>query len=161
MGTLVFVIETASADLSITKDDGVVNAAPGNDVTYTIVVSNSGPSDSGGAVTDNFPAECVNPSYTSVAAGGATGNTAGPANGNINDALTLPAGSSVTYTATCPVNANATGSFANTATITAGAVNDPDPSDNSATDVDQAGNGLFNNGYEEGDLSAWDDDSEP
>ena len=36
------------ADLSITKTDGVISAIPGNSVTYTIMASNAGPSDSPG-----------------------------------------------------------------------------------------------------------------
>ena len=35
----------AEADLSITKDDGSLTYTPGGTVTYTIVVSNAGPSD--------------------------------------------------------------------------------------------------------------------
>ena len=35
---------TATADLSVTKTDGVTAVQPGTAVTYTIVVSNAGPS---------------------------------------------------------------------------------------------------------------------
>jgi hypothetical protein len=35
---------TPSADLGITKTDGVTTATPGGSVTYTIVASNAGPS---------------------------------------------------------------------------------------------------------------------
>jgi uncharacterized repeat protein (TIGR01451 family) len=74
-----------------------------------------------------------------VAAGGAPGNTAGPAAGNISDlALNLPAGSSVTYTATCTISPSATGTLVNTATV-ASATPDPDPANNSATDTDTLG----------------------
>ncbi len=126
----------ASADLSITKTDGVFNATPGGTTTYTIVVSNSGPTAASPAsVTDTFPAACTSISYTSVAAGGATGNTA-TGTGNISDlALNLPAGSSVTYTATCAIDPAATGDLVNLATV-ASATPDPDPADNSATDAD-------------------------
>ncbi|HEY3582719.1 MAG TPA: Ig-like domain-containing protein, partial [Pyrinomonadaceae bacterium] len=129
---------TPQANLSITKTDGSTTATPGNPVTYTIVVSNSGPSDAPGtSVADNFPAILTGVSYTSVAAGGATGNTAGPANGNIGDMLSLPSGASVTYTVNATVQASATGSLSNTATVTAGAgVTDPVPGNNSATDTD-------------------------
>jgi uncharacterized repeat protein (TIGR01451 family) len=147
---------TTSADLAITKTDGVINATPGANTTYTIVVTNNGPSNSGGTVADTFPAECVSPSYTSVAAGSATGNTTAGA-GNINDVLTLPAGGSVTYTVTCPVDAAATGSFANTATITPTSVSDPVAGNNSATDEDQAGNLIFSDGFESGTTTPmWD-----
>jgi uncharacterized repeat protein (TIGR01451 family) len=129
---------TPQADLHITKTDGVSSATPGTPITYTIVVTNSGPSDAPGTtVADNFPATLTGVSYTSVAAGGATGNTAGPANGNISDTLSMPSGSSVTYTVHATIVSSATGTLSNTATVTAGAgVTDPTPGNNSATDTD-------------------------
>jgi len=129
---------TPQADLSITKTDGVASKIPGTSVTYTIVVTNTGPSDAPGTtVGDTFPATLTGVSYTSVASGGATGNTAGPASGNISDTLSMPSGSTVTYTVNATVQASATGSLSNTATVTAGAgVTDPTPGNNSATDTD-------------------------
>jgi uncharacterized repeat protein (TIGR01451 family) len=126
----------ASADLSITKTDGAASVTPGGTTTYTITASNAGPSAASPAtVTDTFPAACTSVSYTSTATGGATGNTAA-GSGNLNDtALNLPAGSSVTNTATCSINPGATGTLANTATISS-AVSDPNPANNSATDTD-------------------------
>ena len=128
---------TPQADLSITKTDGVTSAVPGNTVTYTIVVSNSGPSDAPGtAVADTFPSDLTGVTFTSVAAGGATGNTAS-GSGNISDTLSVPSGGSVTYTVSATVKSSATGSLSNTATVTAGAgVTDPTPGNNSATDTD-------------------------
>jgi uncharacterized repeat protein (TIGR01451 family) len=127
----------ASADLSITKTDGVTSATAGGSVTYTITAANAGPTGASPAsVVDTFPAACASVSYTSVAAGGATGNTAGPAAGNINDlALNLPAGGSVTYTATCTLSGSATGTLDNTATISS-ATPDPNAANNTATDSD-------------------------
>jgi uncharacterized repeat protein (TIGR01451 family) len=126
----------ASADLSITKTDGVASTAPGSTTPYTITAANAGPSAANPVtVTDNFPAACTFISYTSTATGGATGNTAS-GTGNINDAaLNLPTGSTVTYTASCLIDHGATGSLANTATISS-AVVDPVPANNSATDTD-------------------------
>ncbi|MCP4660059.1 MAG: DUF11 domain-containing protein, partial [bacterium] len=121
-----------AADLAITKDDGVTTAVPGQTLTYTIVASNSGPDDASPvSVIDSFPA-VLSCSWTSVAAGGATGNTAGA--GNLNDTLTMPIASSVTYTVTCLIDPAATGTLSNTATITF--ANDTNPGNNSATDVD-------------------------
>ncbi|MDG4598225.1 MAG: DUF11 domain-containing protein [Candidatus Contendobacter sp.] len=127
----------SSADLSITKTNGSTTSTPGTPTTYTLVASNAGPSAvTGATVADTFPAACTSVSYTSVAAGGATGNTAGPASGNINDtALNLPVGASVTYTAICAIDPTATGTLANTATI-ASSTTDPTPGNNSATDTD-------------------------
>jgi uncharacterized repeat protein (TIGR01451 family) len=126
----------ASADLSITKTDGVTSATPGATTTYTITASNAGPDEANPAtVTDTFPAACTSVSYTSTVTGGATGNTAA-GSGNINDtALNLPSGSSVTYTAICTISPAAIGTLVNTATISS-ATADPVPANNSATDTD-------------------------
>ncbi len=127
---------TASADLSITKTDGVATYNPGGSVTYTIVASNAGPSTATGvAVADTFAA-VLTCSTTSVAAGGATGNTAGPFAGNINNtAMSFPPGGSVTYTSACSISGAATGNLVNTATVSS-ATADPNGGDNSATDTD-------------------------
>ncbi|MGE0641311.1 MAG: proprotein convertase P-domain-containing protein, partial [Thermoanaerobaculia bacterium] len=123
------------SDYTITKTDGVATAVPGTSVVYTIVATNTGPDAATGVtVADTFPASCASVSYSSVANGGATGNTVGPAAGNINDVLAMPNGSFVTYTATCNISPAATGSLANTATISG--TGDPNPNNNSAPDTD-------------------------
>jgi uncharacterized repeat protein (TIGR01451 family) len=128
----------ASADLSITKTDGVISATAGGSVTYTIVASNAGPSTATGAtVADTFPAS-LTCTWTCAGAGGGTCTAAG--SGNINGSVNLPSGGSVTYTASCAISAAATGSLSNTATVTAPAgVADPTPGNNSATDSDTLG----------------------
>jgi len=123
----------ATADLSITKTDGVTTATPGGSVTYTITASNAGPdADPAATVTDTFPAAqtCT---WTCVGAGGGTCTAAG--SGNIADTVNLPVAGSVTYTASCAISAAATGTLANTATVAA-SVTDPNPANNSATDTD-------------------------
>ncbi|MCG8456735.1 MAG: DUF11 domain-containing protein, partial [Holophagales bacterium] len=123
------------ADLGITKDDGVTAATPGGSLTYTIVASNAGPGPAAPvSVADTFPGSLAC-SWTSVAAGGATGNSS--AAGNLADTLTMPVSSSVTYTVTCDIDPAATGILSNTATISSAAT-DPVPADNSATDGDTA-----------------------
>jgi uncharacterized repeat protein (TIGR01451 family) len=128
----------ASADLAITKTDGVSTATPGGSVTYTITASNAGPSNATGAtVADTFPAS-LTCTWTCVGAGGGTCTASG--SGNINGTVTLPSGGSVTYTASCTISASATGTLSNTATVTAPAgVTDPTPGNNSATDSDTLG----------------------
>ena len=125
-----------TADLSITKTDGVATVIPGNNVTYTIVASNAGPSAvTGATVADTFPATLTGVTWTCVAAGGGTCTAAG--SGNISDTVNLPVGASVTYTVTATLSATATGTLVNTATVTApGGVTDPTPGNNTATDTD-------------------------
>jgi uncharacterized repeat protein (TIGR01451 family) len=125
----------ASADLAITKTDGVTTATPGGSVTYTITASNAGPSDATGAtVADSFPAS-LTCTWSCAGAGGGTCTASG--SGDIGDTVDLPSGASVTYTASCTISAAATGSIVNTATVTAPVgVTDPNPGDNSATDTD-------------------------
>src|SRR5204862_456621 len=121
----------------ITKTDGAATAIPGTSITYTIVVSNAGPSTATGAsVVDTFPASLTGATYTAVQTGGATGFTAS-GSGNINDTVTLPVGSTITYTATATLSASATGTLSNAATVSAPAgVTDPTPANNTATDTD-------------------------
>ncbi len=129
---------TPQADLAITKTDGVTTVTPGGSLTYTIVASNSGPSNAPGtSVADTFPAS-LTCTWTCVGAGGGTCTAAG--SGNISDTVNLPAGGSVTYTASCTVSGSASGSISNTATVTAaGGVTDPNPGNNSANDTDVVG----------------------
>ncbi len=129
-------ITVASADLAITKTDGVTQVAQGGSTTYTITATNAGPDGATGAtVADTFPAGCATVTWTCVGAGG--GTCAASGTGNINDSVNLPTGGSVTYTATCAISGAATGTLANTATITSpGGLPDPTPGNNSATDSD-------------------------
>jgi uncharacterized repeat protein (TIGR01451 family) len=128
---------TPTADLSITKDDGLTTVSPGESLTYEIVVSNAGPSNAVGVViADAFPANLTGVTFTSVAAGGATGDTAA-GSGNINDMVDMPVGSTITYTVMATVSPAAVSTLTNTATVAAPAgVDDPDLTNNSATDTD-------------------------
>ncbi|MCA9213673.1 MAG: DUF11 domain-containing protein [Planctomycetales bacterium] len=127
---------TPDFDLSITKTNSVTSVTSGQATSYTIVVANSGPSDVDGAtVVDAFPTELTNVSYTSVASSGASGNTSGT--GSISDTVNLPSGSSITYTVSGTVDANASGSIVNTATVTAPtSLTESNTTNNSATDTD-------------------------
>jgi trimeric autotransporter adhesin len=129
-------IVALSADLSITKTDGVTTVAQGGSTTYTITASNAGPDATTGAtVADTFPADCTAVSWTCAGAGGGTCTAAGA--GNINDTVNLPSGASVIYTAACTISGTAASPLVNTATVTAPAgVTDPTPANNSATDSD-------------------------
>ncbi len=123
------------ADVSITKDDGLDTAVPGTPLTYTIVVTNAGPGDVvGGTVTDLFPAVLLAPTWSCTAS---AGGLCGSGTGNIADTVNIPAGGTLTYTVTATVSPDATGTLTNTATVELPAgMTDPDPGDNTATDVD-------------------------
>ena len=130
-------VGAAQADLQITKTDGKPSAVPGTSDTYTIVVTNAGPgSVTGATVMDPFPANFTGVTWTATATGGATGFTAS-GSGNINDTVTMPAGSTITYVATGTISPSATGTLSNTATVTPPAdVTDPNLNNNSATNTD-------------------------
>jgi len=108
---------TPQADLSITKTDGQTSDIPGTSVTYTIVVSNAGPSNAPSVtVTDTLPTTLTGATWTCVGTGGGTCTASG--SGDISDSANLPAGGNVTYTLTATISPAATGTLSNTATIT-------------------------------------------
>ena len=125
---------TPLTDVSVMKTDGFINAPAGGFTTYTIVVSNSGPSTAvATALTDTFPAPVTGATWTSVATAGASGNTAS-GSGNIAESLTLVPGSTVTYTVVANLNAASIGLLTNTATVSQ--ANDTNNANDSATDTD-------------------------
>jgi len=97
------------ADLKVTITDGKTAAVAGTKNTYTITVTNSGPSNVTGAViNDTFPA-----------------------------IVNMPAAAKITYKATGTISASATGSISDTATVTSpSGVPDPNTANNTATDTD-------------------------
>ncbi len=126
---------TPQSDLSITKTDGVTSLVPGTSTTYTIVVTNAGPSTAvDQQVTDLFPSEITSVSWTAVASPGSS-VAAASGSGDINTTITLLPGGTVTFTAVAQISSSATGSLSNTATV-AVPPGDNTPEDNSATDTD-------------------------
>jgi uncharacterized repeat protein (TIGR01451 family) len=127
---------SADVDLGITKTDGVTSALPGASVTYTIVVTNTGPSDALGAtVTDTLPAAISSASWTCVASGGGTCTASG--SNDINDTVDVPVGATLTYTVVASIAENATGTLSNSPTVAApSGATDTNPGNNSATDTD-------------------------
>jgi len=128
---------TLKADLKVTVTDGKTAAVAGTTNTYTITVTNLGPSNvSGVVISDSFPAIFTNVTYTATQTGGATGFTAS-GNGNINDTVNLPAAAKVIYKATGRISASATGSLSDKAIVASpSGVPDPNTANNSATDTD-------------------------
>jgi len=136
----------AYANLGITMTSPATSVAAGGTVTYTIEVTNAGPSAVNGAtVTDSLPSQLTNATWTCVGVDGATCTAGG--NGSINDSATaIPVGGKLTYTVTATVSpAAAAAQLANVASVTvpAGAT-DPDPSNNSVGNYKQitAANGT-------------------
>lgn len=87
-------------------------------------------------VTDSFPDIFTGVTFTASQHGGALGFTASGA-GNLNDTVTMPARSVITYTVTGTISPSATGQFSDTATVTPpSGVSDPNLANNSATGTD-------------------------
>ena len=101
------------------------------------MVTNAGPSKVTGAVIrDSFPSAFTGVTYTATQSGRASGFTAS-GGGNINNTVTMPLASTITYKATGTISASGTGSISDTATVAAPTgVTDPNTANNSATDTD-------------------------
>lgn len=130
------VVGVFDGDLSITVDDGEDLVDQSQEIIYTIVASNNGSSDVTDAlVVDNFPAKLNAVTWQCTGVGGATCESSGI--GDIVELVDLPAGSSVTFTATATISSTARGTIENTATIEGPpGFTDTTPGDNSATDID-------------------------
>ncbi|UNK49340.1 hypothetical protein MNR01_16700 [Lysobacter sp. S4-A87] len=113
-----------SADLSLEKTASPNPAVAGGIVTFTIAVTNNGPSDATNfSVNDSLPAGL---NYIDGSASGTGWTFVGP-NGTF--AGTLPAGQTATYTFQAQVTATS-GSVVNSADVTATGTPDPNPSNN-------------------------------
>ncbi|MFD4894141.1 hypothetical protein ACFWNL_27665 [Kitasatospora sp. NPDC058397] len=113
--------------LSVTKTPDKNPYIPGQPLTYTIVVKNSGPSDATGvSVRDTLPASVQNFTWTCTAASGSSCGSTASGTGNIDTTVNIAAGGQVTYTLTGTVPADATGALDNRATVTPpGGATDP------------------------------------
>jgi uncharacterized repeat protein (TIGR01451 family) len=123
---------TATADLSIVKTDGVTTVKPGSSTTFTITVTNNGPSDvpAGIVVTDQIPAGTVaseTEANCTLSATTFTCTTTAP----------LVVGASVVYRLTLAIDVAYTATtLVNTATIPASPVPDPNPANDTSSDAD-------------------------
>ena len=127
------------ADLRVTKVDGSPTYVPGLATTYTVTVTNAGPSFVTGArVVDTFSPLFTGVTWTAVFAG--TGSSGiGGGSGSINQVVNLAAGGTATYTVVATVASTATTQIVNTASVTApDGTTDPNLANNSATDTNQA-----------------------
>src|SRR5262249_27585853 len=131
-------ILTPRADLTVTKDDRVASAVPGGSTTYTIVVSNTGPSAvTGATVSDTLPQGVTAATGRPTASSG--GTVTGPSSGTgaLATTVNLPVGATVTFTFTVDIDPTATGSLTNLVRVDPPAgVTDPNPGNNTDNDTD-------------------------
>ena len=119
----------ASADVAVTKSGNPSPVPAGGVLTYTVVVSNSGPSDAQSVtLTDAVPPELTGVEYSLD-----NGATFRPWPGSITLGA-LVAGGSRTVVLRGAVNAGATGTITNTAMVSS-STPDPDPDNNQATEI--------------------------
>ncbi|WP_094868791.1 DUF7507 domain-containing protein [Paenibacillus sp. VTT E-133280] len=122
------VLVTVSADVTIVKIASTDQAIAGEELTYSIVVTNDGPSDAEAVtVTDVVPSDLINAAFSID--GGVTFN---PWTGSYVIGA-LASGDTVTVLITGTVNSSASGTIANTVTVDS-TTPDPDPSNNTSTD---------------------------
>lgn len=124
------------ADLSVTKTDGRTLVQQGESLTYTITATNAGPDGvTGATVTDTFPPQLGSVSWSCSGSAGGSCSVGSGAGDLVGVAVDLPAGASVTFTATGTVSG--TGTLSNTAHVAPPPdALDPDATDDAATDDD-------------------------
>ncbi|MBV9497210.1 MAG: ExeM/NucH family extracellular endonuclease, partial [Acidobacteria bacterium] len=124
----------ASADLSITKTDAPDPVAAGSNITYTLTLTNGGPSNAGSVtLSDSVPANTTFVALSSPGGWSCTTPAVG-ATGAISCTIASFSPGSSTFTLVVAVNAaTANGTvISNTATVSA-STTDPTPANNSAT----------------------------
>ncbi|MFN9295550.1 MAG: hypothetical protein ACK6EB_46350, partial [Planctomyces sp.] len=111
--------------------NGTTTVVPGATTTYTITVSNAGPSTATSvSVSDSIPSWIASWTWSGNGLTGQTGNLS-------NTISSLAPGSSMVYTVVATVKPDATGaSLTNTATVSATA--DTNSANDSASDTDSA-----------------------
>ncbi|WKW45969.1 Ig-like domain-containing protein [Myroides sp. JBRI-B21084] len=117
------------ADIVTVKTDGQTMYVAGSTVTYTITVTNNGPTAATNVtVADTAPAGTTISSWT--------GSNGSSGTGDVNNVLpTLAVGQTVTYTVNVAVPATMTGNLTNTVTVTS-VTPDPNPACTTCTDTD-------------------------
>ncbi len=127
-------IVLAEAELGITKSVAPSPLTPGDDLTYTVIVTNNGPSPAIGArVIDTIPDAVRGPTWTcSITGGGACAAASG--NGYLLDTtVDLQPGAIATFLINATLDTQARGSLENIATVRRPNDNtDPDPTNNTA-----------------------------
>ena len=124
--------DTTGIDLAVTKTDGRTTAVPGAPISYTIVVTNNGPTTiQTFDLNDTVPAALLGVSYTP------SSGTYDPASHTWSGFGNFAAGQSLTLVVSGTVDSAATGTLTNTVVVAPpGSIPDIDLTNNSATDVD-------------------------
>src|SRR6266498_896683 len=134
-----YVFVRPEADLGVTKAGSPDPVLAGNDLTYTITVTNNGPDDASSVtVTDNLPSEVTFVSCNSTGAGSCSGS----GNNRTVTFASLPAGASETVTLVANVDAAHGTIITNTASV-ASTTFDPNPENDSVTTTTSVINQAF------------------
>ena len=138
----------ASADLAVTMSNGSRFVTGGAPTTYTITLSNPGPSGVARVrVLDELDPEFSNPSWTCTAQGGAVCAASGNG-GPLDERVDLPLGASLTFLLTATVAPLPETPVSNLVSVTLPTpFNDPNLQNNVATDGPDV-RGLFRNGFD-------------
>jgi uncharacterized repeat protein (TIGR01451 family) len=135
-GTATTTVNT-QADLSVTKTDAPDPVTAGNNLTYTVTLTNNGPSDAQGvSLTDSVPANTTFVSETQNSGPAFTcANPAVGGTGTVSCTIaTLASGASATFTIVVHVNAStADGATITNSATAAATTTDPTPGNNTAT----------------------------
>jgi uncharacterized repeat protein (TIGR01451 family) len=120
------------ADLAATQTDGKTTAVPGTSDTYTITVTNNGPSTvTSLTLTDTLPTALLTPTFGTPSSGSYNSTT------GLWSGLGLATGQSATITLSGTIDPAATGSLTNTVTVAPpNGVTDANPGNNTASDTD-------------------------
>jgi uncharacterized repeat protein (TIGR01451 family) len=126
-----YVFVGPEADLEVIKAGSPDPVLPGNDLTYTITVTNNGPDDASSVtVTDNLPPEVSFVSCNSTGGGSCSGSV----NNRTVTFTSLAAGASETVTLVANVNAGtAHGTIISNTASVASTTFDPNPGNDSVT----------------------------
>lgn len=105
-------ILTPQVDLSVTQSDSKTSVVPGTNTTYTITVTNNGPSTvSSFSMTDVIPAQLLNATFGKPSSGTYNNYT------GVWSGLSLSTGNSVTITLGRTITPAATGSITNAVSV--------------------------------------------
>ena len=141
------ILPVSQVDLAVTKTDGLMTYTPGTAISYTITVTNAGPSTAAGfSIADSVPATITGVSVTCVVTGTGNCGTNGSSGNTVSfiaASLAPGAGNMLSLTVNGSVSTSASGTLVNTATVAAGAgATDVNLGNNSATDTNNERTGV-------------------